>query len=259
MNKVIKYFFSKESVFIQVVIFIYLSLSYVPDTGFYVSVTGTVLIVLASFGFLRRDFLRPVGLRFTKTDLWLIPALTAIVILVSYVIIRYLAEQNGFQRNPSLTVLPSWKSIHTVGQTLNEEIVLGFILLLRLRLISFFKDPAVLSIAASLAFTVFHFLFYLLSPFQGAALDWMTLSGIFLIGTVRNNLILRFNHIGYAWAVHYGWNYVMFGGEFYYGETLIREYDVFRFFIGSQQSLILFFLISLVSFAVLLKSRKKPD
>lgn len=256
MNALFKYVCSRESLLLQFIILIYLLTSYVPYLGVYVSVSGTALIIFSGWIFLKKSIFQTIGLNFTLRDWIIIPLVVIITAFTAYVIIGTIARENGYDRVPSLSVIPTLRSLHTLGQTLNEEIVLGFILIMRMRLIPLIRHPFILSVSASMIFVVFHYLFYLLSPYQGSPLDAITLINIFLIGTVRYNLILKFNHIGYAWAVHYGWNYVMFGGEFYRNETLIREFDVFNDFIGSPESLVLFLLIAAATFFMLMKSVK---
>lgn len=256
MNALFKYVFSRESLLIQLIITIYLLTSYVPHLGVYVSVSGTALIILSGWLFLKKNIFQTIGLNFTVRDWMIIPLVVMITAFTALVIIGAVARENGYIRIPSLSVIPTLRSLHTIGQTLNEEIVLGFILIMRLRLIPLMRHPFILSVSASMIFVVFHYLFYLLSPYQGSPLDAVTLFNIFLIGIVRYNLILKFNHIGYAWAVHYGWNYVMFGGEFYRNETLIREYDVFNDFIGSPECLVLFLLIAAATFFMLMRPVK---
>ena len=256
MNALFKYIFSRESLLLQFIILIYLLTSYVPYLGVYVSVSGTALIIFSGWLFLKKNIFQTIGLNFTVRDWMIIPLVVVITAFTAFVIIGTIAHENGYVRVPSLSLIPTVRSLHTIGQTLNEEIVLGFILIMRMRLIPLMRHPLILSVSASMMFAVFHYLFYLLSPYQGSPLDAITLFNIFLIGTVRYNLILKFNHIGYAWAIHYGWNFVMFGGEFYLNETLIREYDVFNDFIGSPESLVLFLLIAVATFFMLMRPVK---
>ncbi len=58
---------------------------------------------------------------------------------------------------------------------------------------------------------------------------------LFLVGFVRNSLILHTRHIGYSWALHFGWMTIMFGSMHIYSETNLRltELERFNTYLGS--------------------------
>lgn len=108
--------------------------------------------------------------------------------------------------------------VHTLGQVLNEEIILGALLLRFLQGRLKAAHPAVLSVAAALAFALLHAAFYGLQP-PGAPnyghLAAATLVTLFAAGVARNNFILRTGHIGFALALHAGWNIAFMDSLFF--------------------------------------------
>jgi hypothetical protein len=67
-----------------------------------------------------------------------------------------------------------------------------------------------------------------------------TLTTLFLVGFVRNSLIFQTGHIGYSWALHFGWMAVMFGSIHVDLETgsKLTELRPFNLYLGSVEMLV---------------------
>jgi hypothetical protein len=108
--------------------------------------------------------------------------------------------------------------VHTLGQILNEEVVLGALLLRFMQSRLKTAHPAVLSVVAALAFALLHAAFYGLQPTRAPNYGYLaaaTLVALFAAGVARNNCILCTRHIGYALALHAGWNIAFMDGLFF--------------------------------------------
>jgi hypothetical protein len=113
-------------------------------------------------------------------------------------------------------------ALHTLGQTLNEEIVLGWILLTSLhRRLPQVSLPA-LALIVALIFAVLHLIFFAARPSDNhiyGILSAATVFSLFAVGTLRNNLILGMGSITLAWGVHLGWNLIFIGSAYTWEET----------------------------------------
>jgi len=102
-----------------------------------------------------------------------------------------------------------------VFQTLNEEIVLGYVPLMLLRR-RCGRVATVVVLAA--VFSALHVALY---GFGGHRI-WLggwTVMTLLVVGVLRNGLILWAGHVGWAWALHAAWNLLMFAGTW----TIVAE------------------------------------
>ncbi len=74
-----------------------------------------------------------------------------------------------------------------------------------------------------------------------AVIGISTLITLFLVGFVRNSLIIQTGHIGYSWALHFGWIAIMFGSSHTDLNTnmLVTEPEGFNLYLGSTEMLII--------------------
>ncbi len=146
---------------------------------------------------------------------------------------------------------------HDIFYTLNEEIILGaiplFILTKRTNI-----HPLLISSLLAIAFAAFHFIFYKWIFLESGLLYPNTLITLSLVGFIRNNLILTFGHIGYSWAIHFGWVASMFGSHHFFRETGVRltEPERFNMYLGSNELVIVSFLLALMTAMLFLKKSK---
>jgi hypothetical protein len=159
---------------------------------------------------------------------------------------------------------PVWESrkwtavAHTVGQTLNEEMILGVLLLTSIRKKARSVHPCITSAAVALMFSLVHYLFYRArSPgsWNHGTLSAATLVSLFAIGTVRNNCILSTGNVGYAWALHLGWNAVFIDSTYTWPSTNTRlaEPAMFNAILGNTAVVAISLALMGLSFRLLKK------
>jgi hypothetical protein len=237
---------------------LYLSLTYF---SWWMSVVGSVLIVLLSKIAWPRRGTAVIGLKMSAKELGLSVLLFGIVLLGSFWLVETIVRREGIQFAPFYKNEEGWLMvIHTIGQTLNEELVLGALLLLFIR--SRFKtvSPLLISAGAALVFCLFHSAFFGLRPPQApnyGSLSLATLLSLFLVGVTRNNCILSTNHIGYAWAIHLGWNIAFMNGSFYWpgSNTKLIEPAMFNLILGDGLLLVVTTMLMILSLTLFLKEK----
>ena len=154
-----------------------------------------------------------------------------------------------------------WTSLaHTTGQTLNEEMVLGALLLKLIRRKSKSAHPCVTSTAVALTFSLAHYLFYYARPSESwnyGTLSTATLTSLFAIGVVRNNCILSTGNVGYAWALHLGWNAVFINSRYLWQDSYTRlaEPAIFNAILGNTTMVAISLTLMGLSFLLFLKKR----
>lgn len=154
-----------------------------------------------------------------------------------------------------------WVSLaHTTGQTLNEEMVLGALILKFIRKRGKSLHPCVTSATVALVFSLAHYLFYRARPsgsWNYGALSIATLTSLFAIGIVRNNCILSTGNVGYAWALHLGWNAVFINSRYIWQNSYTRlaEPAIFNTILGNAAMVAISLALMGLSFLLFLKKR----
>jgi hypothetical protein len=101
--------------------------------------------------------------------------------------------------------------------------------------------PITASIGLAVFFALIHFVFYKWIFNDRGILSVSTLTTLFLVGFVRNSLIFQTGHIGYSWALHFGWMAMMFGNMHIHPDSMLRvtESERFNLYLGSVEMLII--------------------
>lgn len=173
-------------------------------------------------------------------------------------------------RAETIAFMPVWESrawasalVHTVGQTLNEEMVLGALLLraVRSRLRSI--HPLAVSAGVALVFSLAHYAFYRARPswsWNYGTLSVATLASLCAIGVARNNCILSTRNVGYAWAIHLGWNAVFMNGTYRWpgSHAELAEPAMFNAIVGHTALVALSAALMGLSLLLFLR-RRAPD
>ncbi len=234
-----------DRVWISLLVLSYLLSSYYYFDGWWNSSIGSLLIVFFSYLLYKKEFLNIIGLNLPLRTIVKSIILAAGVVGGAWFIMRYLGDRHGIVIQYS-----HWKNYyHDIFYTLNEEIVLGGILL-HVLTYKWKIKPAVASVLLAIFFSMVHFVFYRWI-FNGRGLmATPTLLTLFFIGIVRNNVILQTGHIGYSWALHFGWMAVMFGSWHVYVGTdnYLGELARFNTYLGSAEMLGLSGILVLLSF-----------
>lgn len=224
--------------------------SYYFFGGWWNSSVGSVLIILFSYLIWDKDFLKHIGLQLDLKTIAKSIILAGIIAICALLIMKYIAVKHNV-----MISYTNWKDYyHDIFYILNEEIVIGSILLFALvnkRKIR----PFIASVGLAIFFALIHFVFYKWFFRDRGILGVSTLTTLFLVGFVRNSLILQTGHIGYSWALHFGWMVVMFGSRHIDLNTNLRvtESERFNLYLGSIEVLIISTIIAGLSLAYWIK------
>jgi hypothetical protein len=211
---------------------------------------GSLLIIFISYLIWKKDFLKKIGLHLDLRTVAKTFLLAILVIAGSFLIMKYIADKNKI-----LIALRDWRSYyHDIFYILNEEIVIGA-LLLYASVNKWKIHPIVASIGLAIVFSLMHFVFYKWTMIEKGIIGFTTLLTLFLVGFVRNNLILQTGHIGYSWALHFGWMVVMFGCLHVDLSTnlIVTEPVKFNTYLGSIEMLIVAMIIAGLSLGYWIK------
>jgi membrane protease YdiL (CAAX protease family) len=116
--------------------------------------------------------------------------------------------------------------------------------------------PLTASIILAIIFSLIHFVFYKWIFNDQGIIQFTALISLFLIGFVRNNLIIQTGHIGYSWALHFGWMVVMFGSTHIYNNGIkLSEPERFNIYLGSVSMVIISVILALISLAFWIKKK----
>ena len=249
-----------KTVIAVVIVILYLALTY---ADWWMAIVGSVLIVVLSKLAWSNRGTQVVGLEMSARQIGVSLLLLVVVLMASLWIVQAIAAREGAHFVPVYEdEKRSTRLIHTLGQTLNEEMVLGALLLrfIQGRLKS--TRPFAISAGVAAVFSLVHYLFYGLRPPQApnyGTLSVATLVSLFLVGVVRNNCILGTGHIGYAWAIHMGWNIAFIDGSFYWPETGAKlvEPSMFNMILGDRALVIATSILMVLS--LLPYARKKES
>lgn len=215
-------------------IYVLFSYSFLGDWLY--SSIGSLLIIFLSFLIWGNGFLEKIGLQLNLQTLAKSIILVIIIAGCSILILKYIGNKNDIRIE-----YYNWRDYyHVMFYVLNEEIVLGAILLFTL-VYKWKMRPLVASICLAVGFALIHYVFYRWVFADRGALGISTLITLLLVGFVRNSLILRTGHIGYSWALHFGWIAIMFGSRHTYLNTnmYVSELESFNIYIGSTEMLVL--------------------
>ena len=140
------------------------------------------------------------GLAFTAVTLALL------WVLFAYILVPLVAADRGMRLEPW-----PWNTVAEFAfQALNEEIVLGYLLVVGLARRT--RRPVLVAVGVALFFSLLHHALYRYGEL-GEILLPLTLVSLVAVGVLRNSAILLAGHLGFAWALHAAWNLVMFSGR----------------------------------------------
>jgi len=242
-----------QAVAIRTIPIVYVLLTY---NLWWAAPAGSVLIVLLARVAWPGNARQALGLSIPGKTLAAALALSCAILAGSFWLTGAIAADAGVGFMPvyanarGLTLL-----MHTLGQVLNEEMVLGALLLRFLQSRLKTIHPALLSVAAALAFALLHAAFYGLQPPRAPNYGFIAaaaLVALFAAGVARNNFILRTGHIGYALALHAGWNIAFMDGLFLVpgSGAELTEPAMFNLVLGDPRMIAVTAVLMAASFAL---------
>jgi hypothetical protein len=231
----------------------------------WISVAGSALIILLARCVWSKNGIQVIGLKIPRHQIDISLFLFGVVLICSFQIINVITMREGvifvpvYENQEWLSLL-----VHTIGQTLNEEMVLGALFLRAIQ--NRFKSthPFVTSIGVTLTFSLLHYAFYGLRPPEWVnygILSATTLISLFAMGVARNNCILSTENIGYAWALHLGWNVAFIDGSFYSSasHTKLAEPSMFNLILGDRYLVVVAVVLMALSFLLFVKGSSKRE
>ena len=242
--------FLKRKILFGLLILSYLLFSYYYFGRWWNSSVGSVLILFFSYLIWKKDFLEQVGLQLDFKTVIKSLLLAGIITICSFLIMKYIAGRYNIQIR-----FTGWRDYyHDIFYILNEEIVLGAILLFYLINKGRIR-PITASIGLAVFFALIHFVFYMWIFDNRGLIRISTLATLFLVGFVRNCLIFQTGHIGYSWALHFGWMAVMFGSIHVDTETgkNLTELRRFNLYLGSVEMLVISIIVAGLCILYLIK------
>ena len=234
----------------------YILFSYYFFGGWWNSSFGSVLILFFSYLIWDKDFLKHIGLQLDLKTIVKSIILAGSITLCALLFMSYIAGRHNV-----LIKFTNWRNYyHDVFYILNEEIVLGAILLFAMvnkRKIR----PVTASAVLAVVFALIHFVFYRWIFNDKGIIGLSALTTLFLIGFVRNSLIIQTGHIGYSWALHFGWMVIMFGSKHINlaGNLRMTEPERFNLYLGSVEILIVSVVLAGLSLTYWMKKYKPKN
>ena len=242
--------------------------------GWNFSLIATVLI-LAIFR-LRDpvDWKQKLEIDFKLADWFGFLLLTISLLFVSYHLVNYLSEINGYSFRPKLIHYVDYNPpdfpffpilgdyLYYIPETFNEEIFIGALLLMGLERNFKRLDINVIAIGTALIFSLMHQALYKWSPVQpGLLLSIQTILTLFFVGILRNVLILKTRKIAYSWAIHLSFNMIFFSGFYINNSTdkFASEPERFNIVFGNLTMVLITGIFATISLIWLNMNRLKNN
>lgn len=246
----------KRSLLFALLFTLYFLFTYYVFNGWWYSSIGSALIIFISYIIWHREYLKQTGLQLNLPTIIKSIILAVIITIASILIMKYIGTRNNIRIEYT-----NWRDYyHDIFYILNEEIVIGAILLFTM--VNKYKiKPLVASLLLAVFFALIHYIFYRWIFLDSGIIGLPTLTTLFLVGFTRNSLIIITGHIGYSWALHFGWMAVMFGSMHtdITSNLELTEVDRFKLYLGSSEMLIISAIIAGIFLAYWIKKSRKQS
>lgn len=236
----------------MLIVLAHLTFSYYYFPWFYSAVIGTFTIVILSLLTWKGGYKFWLGLQISKKDY--LPVFFVFLGFLggSFLIIQLIAGTH------QIFIIPGdYKNfVHTFFYTINEEFVVGALLLKGIKHFRKKTPDWLVSVGVAVVFALFHFIFFKWIFKNSGELGWITMLSLFFAGIVRNNLILKTGHIAYSFSLHFAWIYVMLGSSHFSqaDKVFLNDFERFEMYLGDYRILIVCLILVLVSFLLPNKS-----
>lgn len=226
----------KNALLFTLLVTLYFLFSYYIFNGWWYSSIGSILIILLSRLIWGKEFLKHIGLQLNLQTIAKAIILAITITTCAFLIMTHIGNMDNIRID-----FTNWRNYyHDIFYILNEEIVIGAILLFAL-VNKWRVKPIIACLLIAVVFALMHYIFYRWIFLERGIIEISTLITLFLVGFARNSMILLTGHIGYSWALHFGWMAIMFGSMHTYVKTNLElsEYERFNLYLGSTEMLII--------------------
>jgi len=241
----VKSTYTKTTV-VALIILAHLTFSYYYFPWFYSAILGTVVIVLLSYFLWRNDYRFWLGIQISNKEYLKVFLVFLAFLGGAFLIIKWVGQSENI-----LVIPGNYKNfLHTFFYTLNEELVIGALLL---KGIKYFRKKIpdwFVSVWIAAVFSLFHFIFFKWIFKNSGELGWITMMSLFFAGIVRNNLILKTGHIAYSFSLHFAWIYVMLGSSHFSktDKVFLNDFERFEMYLGDYRVLVVCLILVILSF-----------
>jgi hypothetical protein len=212
---------------------------------------GFGLILAFSYLAWKNNFTFWIGIYLKSWEIMISVLLVIVFWAGSFYLIHTIAEANNIYVQKG-----NYKdSIHTVFYSLNEEIIMGALLLKGIKYRWGEIKNWKISLGVAFVFSLIHFVFFKWIFLNSGNLNFLILLSLFGVGILRNNLILKTGHIGYSWAIHFAWVLPMLGYSHLYtaDKRYLTDFERFDLYLGDHRTAIITSLLATISFLLLIK------
>lgn len=245
-------FFDRKRLLILLIILAHLTFSYYYFPWFLSAFAGSVSIIILSYFTWKSNYRFWIGLQLKTKDYQIALVLFFVFLCGSFLLIKSIAATQNIK-----VIGGGYKNFtHTLFYTLNEEIVIGALLLKGIHYYRKSLPKWLISVGTAFVFAGIHFIFFRWIFNNQGNIGLTALTSLFFTGIIRNNLILKTGHIGYSWALHFGWIYIMLGSSHYNiaGKFFLNDFERFVIYLGDYRTLIVCLILAALSFFYLNKS-----
>lgn len=233
-----------------------------PHWGWILSLLATSLIFIIMKGLDKKNWRKKLGINFDCNDIWKFLSLTILLLVLSYYVVDYISSIEGYAFKPKIFYYKTYPGedypfryvfanyLYYLPETLNEEMLIGALLLFELERKFIKLNKSIIAIAVAIVFSLMHQGLYRWSPVQtGELLTFTTILTLFFVGVLRNALILKTRKITFSWAIHLSFNIIFFSGFFIdkQSQLVISEPEKFNLVFGNLSMLLLTALLAFLS------------
>jgi hypothetical protein len=216
----------KRGILVIGIVLAWSGLTYNPQVGWWISWLAAAVVLLLGWLAFDGEWRARFGIATGARGLLVFLATLAIALPGSYLLLGVVGRASGISFEVADAIARPGALAFTTCQTLNEELVVGALLLLALDR-RYPDRRTTIAIGVAAVFGLMHVLLYG-SPHQEmfgntpVLLDPLTVASLVFVGILRNAAILIRGDIAVAWGIHLGFNVPFFVG----GRVVMREADL---------------------------------
>lgn len=198
------------------------------------------LILLLFYWFDREHYKERLGLSFQKTQIPFFFIIFLTTAVSTEILIQSLLPGTNVSKDYPL--IAGFWVLQPLTQSLNEEMLMRslFFYFFSRFIVSRWMQSLLFSVVFSLGHVIFCILVYKIT------LNLYTTFSFFFATLLMNMMFYRYQNIFYTWAMHWGINFSLFGGDYHRLDgTKVNDAEKFNLFLGTPQVCALIFMILL--------------